>query len=75
MKGHFQTRGSENGLEYFDTLGEALAAARKDGTIWKISFDVHGERVRLVRSSAPEAELPVFVLVQLSDETTLYSKI
>ena len=66
MKGHFQTQGSENGLEYFDTLGEALAATRRDGTIWKISFDAHGERVRLVRSSAPEAKFPVFVLVQLA---------
>lgn len=65
----FQTRSEENGLEWYDTLREAINAATKDGSIWKISFQsISGERIRLVRSSTPDAEFPVFILVQLEDE-------
>jgi hypothetical protein len=44
-----QTRSEETGLGRHDTLGSAMEAARLDPTIWKISFDLGMERVRLVR--------------------------
>jgi hypothetical protein len=45
-----QTRSEDTGLEYFTTVKEAFDyAVRKNRSVWKISFDVHGERVRLVR--------------------------
>ena len=66
---NYQTRSEETGIEYFLTMKESLDAALKDGTIWKISFwSASQERIRLVRSSVPEAEFPVFILVQLEDE-------
>lgn len=65
----FQTRSEENGIKYYNVLDGALAAARKDPSIWKISFyALSEERIRLVRSNVPEAEFPVFILVQLKDE-------
>ncbi len=65
----YQARSEENGITFFHTMKEALSAAFEDGTIWKSSFwsESH-ERIRLVRSSVPEAEFPVFILVQLEDE-------
>jgi hypothetical protein len=48
-----QTRSEENGLEYHPDLPTALAAAKADPTIWKISFAGPGMRVRLVRISIP----------------------
>ena len=44
-----QTRSETNGLRDFDMIKEAIAHAEKDKTVWKISFAVAGERVRLVR--------------------------
>lgn len=44
-----QVRSEETGLQYFDSLDQALAYANKDKTVWKISFnDANGDRVRLV---------------------------
>lgn len=44
-----QTRDEEGSLRYFATIEDALAYARKEPSVWKISFDsVTGERVRLV---------------------------
>lgn len=45
----YQTRSEENGLAYHDTFGQAWKAAVSDPTIWKISFAVEEERIRLVR--------------------------
>lgn len=41
----FQTRSETNGLQYFQNGKEAFLHAKKDPTVWKISFD----GVRLVR--------------------------
>jgi len=47
----FQTRSEETGLNEHKTLADALEAASKDQSIWKISFTIRdtNERVRLVR--------------------------
>lgn len=66
---NYQTRSEENGIVFYSTMKDATDAAAKDGTIWKISFwSASKERIRLVRSSVPDAEFPVFILVQLEDE-------
>lgn len=51
-----QTRNEDGALEHFATLAEAFEHAKKDETVWKISFFVTGldsdtgrERVRLVK--------------------------
>ena len=41
---NFQTRSETTGLNYFNTLAEALKAAEKDDTIWKISFSISENR-------------------------------
>lgn len=52
MDDKYQTRSEENGLEYHPTLEAAHKAARKDPTIWKISYAVqNGDRIRLVRKN------------------------
>jgi len=44
-----QTRSESHGINYYETLALAIAAADNDETIWKISFSLAtGERVRLV---------------------------
>lgn len=44
-----KTRSEVNGIANYKTMELALDAARKDNTIWKISFDAKdGFRVRLV---------------------------
>lgn len=73
---NYQTRSETNGIVYFLTLKDALDAAKKDGTIWKISFwSASEERIRLVRSSVPEAEIPVFILSQLQDEINRFKNV
>lgn len=47
----FQTRSEETGLRFFSSLKDAMEAAEKDSTIWKISFSVGEERVRLVKAN------------------------
>lgn len=60
----YQTRSEENGINYFDTLGDVMKAAKNDITIWKISFDSKSdERIRLVRGEDGK-----FYLGQLMDE-------
>lgn len=45
----FQTRSETKGISNETTLFRALEAAKKDRTIWKISFNAaNGDRVRLV---------------------------
>lgn len=44
-----QTRSEKTGLAYHNSMGEALEAAQRDKTIWKISFSVMGEQIRLVK--------------------------
>lgn len=44
-----QIRGEEYGLNWVDSLEEALAPAQQHDDIWKISFDLNSGRVRLVR--------------------------
>lgn len=44
-----QTRSEENGIRDFTSLAEAFSAAKKDPSIWKISFSMNTERIRLVK--------------------------
>jgi hypothetical protein len=44
-----QLRSEETGLHQVETLQEALSRAEKDKTIWKISFSLGEERVRLIK--------------------------
>lgn len=48
-----QTRSYTFGVQEWTSLQEALSAARKDASIWKISFVIMdgGSRVRLVREN------------------------
>jgi hypothetical protein len=43
-----QTRSEETGLREFSSAKEAFEFAANDPTVWKISFSLEGERVRLV---------------------------
>jgi len=49
-----QTKSEKNGLRNFPTWAEAFAAAKRDSSIWKISWDENDctriQRVRLVRT-------------------------
>ena len=45
----FYTNSEEHGLVVYNSFRDALKQANKDPTVWKISFDVGDERVRLVR--------------------------
>jgi len=49
MKNPIQTRSEETGLNQFASFEEAINAAIKDLSIWKISFTLNGKRVRLIR--------------------------
>jgi hypothetical protein len=51
---NFQTRSEETGSNYFDSLKDALEYAEKNESVWKISFSVGKERVRLERTTADE---------------------
>ena len=44
-----QTRNEAGELKFFQTLREARDEAMRDKTVWKISFSLGEERVRLVR--------------------------
>jgi len=56
----FQTRSEVNGMGYFDSLGAAMKAAAKDSTIWKISFTVGKESIRLVKRDSQWIYEPLF---------------
>jgi hypothetical protein len=58
----FQTRNDDGELLTFPTLAGALNHAQYDRTVWKISFPIGDERVRLIRKGVG------LVLRQLSDE-------
>lgn len=60
-----QTRSEENGLKFFRTLQEATDHAKKDLTVWKISFQSEtGERVRLVKRGGEFVYEPMEKAVQ-----------
>jgi len=44
-----QTRDHSGELRYFETFLDAYQYARRTPTVWKISFNFAGSRVRLVR--------------------------
>jgi hypothetical protein len=46
-----QTRSEENGIEIYSSVEEAMNAAREDPSIWKISFPVGADRIRLIRKN------------------------
>lgn len=49
-----QTRSEENGLREFATIAEAMNHAKEDLSVWKVSFAVGDERVRLTRNAVGE---------------------
>lgn len=56
-----QCRSEDTGLSYHSSLADALAEARDNPTVWKISFSLsNGERVRLVNDGTG-----TFILEQL----------
>lgn len=47
-----QVRSEETGIKHLNTLSDAMTTAKKDRSIWKISFQLPtGERCRLVRNT------------------------
>lgn len=49
-----QLRSETNGISFVASLRDALIAAKKDASVWKISFNMeNGERCRLVRRDSP----------------------
>ena len=51
-----QTRSEETGLRFHDSIKQAFEHAARDKTVWKVSFSVGDERVRLVRSERKDKE-------------------
>lgn len=45
----FQTRSEQTGIREWASLKDAIQAAEMDETIWKISFAIGRERVRMIR--------------------------
>ncbi len=50
----FQTRSEQTGLNWHKTFQEAIDAAEQDPTIWKISFSIGSERIRLIKRQLAE---------------------
>lgn len=48
--GEFQVRSESTGIRNYISLEAAFQEAKRDLTIWKISFFVGDERVRLIRA-------------------------
>lgn len=45
-----QTRSETNGVKFHTSISAAFKQARRDGTIWKISFNAEdGTRIRLIK--------------------------
>ena len=44
-----QTRSEDGGLKFFASLNDAMDYANSDKTVWKVSFSVGEDRVRLVK--------------------------
>lgn len=57
-----QLRSETTGLSPANSLNEAIAKAKKDKSIWKISFAPNGERCRLIR----DGDSDVFKLEQMT---------
>jgi hypothetical protein len=55
-----QTRSEETGLREHNTLQAAFLTAACDPTIWKISFDLGSERVRLVKRDIVSKEYWIY---------------
>ena len=55
-----QTRSEETGIQYFESLADAMFVAKHDPTIWKISFTADIERIRLVRRGNEWVYEPLF---------------
>ena len=55
-----QLRSEETGIVFTDTMEKALEIAKKDKTIWKISFFLEGTKpenhIRLIRHHMNEQE-------------------
>lgn len=50
-----QTRSEENGIRQFTSLSLAMLAAKRDPSIWKISYvSSDGSRVRLIKDESGE---------------------
>ena len=49
MKTEYQTRNVAGSLRFFETFKDAMIHAEIDESVWKVSFSIHGERIRLVR--------------------------
>ena len=59
-QGNFQTRDESGCLNYFDTFSEAYDFAKKDLSVWKISFAIGPDRIRLVREGSESFVLEQF---------------
>jgi hypothetical protein len=56
----FQTRNEIGELKFFTSFKEALNETKRDETVWKISFIVNGENIRLVRAMSSWVYEPIF---------------
>jgi len=53
-----QTRSETGGLKFHQSISAALKHARRDQSVWKISFNAEdGTRIRLVRNQLNEWKL------------------
>lgn len=50
----FQTRNNDGKLKFFGTFAEAFAEAKRDKSVWKISFDLNGNSNRWVLKPTSE---------------------
>jgi hypothetical protein len=55
----FQTRSEFSGIKEFPSMREALAEANRDTSVWKISFPLSDERIRLVRKGTSWVYQPI----------------
>lgn len=67
----FQTRRHSGELRYFDSLAKAFDDA-DDPEVWKISFSVGKERVRLVRRNYGQQSGEIWVFESVMDELAWY---
>lgn len=51
---NFQVRHDNGAIEHYPSMRDAYRAALKDKTIWKISFTVGNERIRLLREGGAD---------------------
>lgn len=69
-----QLRSEETGIVFTDTMGKALEIAKKDKTIWKISFFLEGTKpenqIRLIRDEQDQWILQPMWFSELSAESS-----